>query len=571
MTRIRFDKLEYGLGETVDVIAELPSTEEEHVDVDIISDVGKLENYKLKRLKDVADIFVGTVRLVGADKTASGLGPSDGLLPALRGGDLRAVLLYGGQKVEFRAVVVAILPEIVFDKDEYSPFDLVIISIISPDSNEDPDVIEKIPVLIASSSESLGIVEFNETGPNTGIFEHEFRLTLDKKKFPDDLQAKRGDGITAEFRIDKKTTATKSAFVNYHVGQIMFDKDLARPYERAVLRVIDPDENRNPDAIDIVDVRIWSTTDTKGLSLKLRETGDRTGIFEEIISFTLDGKSKGLTLRVSDGDTVTAQYVDSTLPLPAELESLITTIQKETLFASILVGTVTTRKVRLVIEPIREEAFVVVEGDHDEVFLNSLLHKCFPNIVSLKDQGFDIIKASKEEQNYIIASLATTGKSIKAFRDVDDKFDLKEEIKKCEQAMYSKSKLRSENEGKVIRISSGSNVHIVGLGLPNDEELKQLGITHHSFEDYLLKLISKDTSVASWAGYSLRDLRDHADPLKNLNVSLVKSKTLLITLAMLNKISYEECIKTIVSLADMKNLLEVTKDILPFFINIRQS
>jgi hypothetical protein len=244
-------------------------------------------------------------------------------------------------RIEYEFLVVEILPEIIFDKEEYTPFDEFIVSIISPDSNQDPDRIETIRPLISSSSASLGRQSFPETGPNTGIFEEDFDLTPDPTRFPGDLQAIREDGVTVEFRIDEDTVATKSVFVNYHVGQVMFDKDAFRISERGVMRVIDPDANRNPDTIDTTEVRFWSTTDRGGLLVVLRETGDRTGIFEEIITFTPDEESTGTRLRVTEGDTITAKFTDNTLPAPAALDAAETfTVEVEELFASALIGSI---------------------------------------------------------------------------------------------------------------------------------------------------------------------------------------------------------------------------------------
>jgi len=48
----------------------------------------------------------------------------------------------------------------------------------------------------------------------------------------------------------------------------------------------------------------------------LSETDEGTGIFEGLITFTSDGISSGDTLRVSEGDTVTAEVTDYTLPGP---------------------------------------------------------------------------------------------------------------------------------------------------------------------------------------------------------------------------------------------------------------
>ncbi|MFQ5941810.1 MAG: hypothetical protein ACE5KA_08965 [Nitrososphaerales archaeon] len=218
---------------------------------------------------------------------------------------------------------------------EVTPFDELVVKILSPDSNQDRDSIDTIAVVISSSSESLGQVKLTETGPNTGLFEESFKLTPNKAMFPGDLTAIREDGITVEFRIDKRTVVSQSIFVTYHVGNIMFDKDQYSFGERAVLRVIDPDASFNPDTIDTIQVRIWSTTDRGGLLVHLRETGDRTGIFEEIVTFTKDEESTGTRLRVSDGDTLTAKYTDRTLPPPAALDAdKVFTVEVEELFAA---------------------------------------------------------------------------------------------------------------------------------------------------------------------------------------------------------------------------------------------
>ncbi|MEM3083763.1 MAG: hypothetical protein QXP61_01595, partial [Nitrososphaerales archaeon] len=229
--------------------------------------------------------------------------------------------------------------EIIFDKEEYTPFDEVFISIISPDSNVDPFKIDTIAPLISTSSESGFRLKMNEIGPDGRIFEKDITLTPDKSKFPGDILAKREDGLTVEFRIDSKTVVAKSVFINYHIGNIMFDRDLFRINDRGIVRVIDPDENKNPFAIDTVSVRLWSTTDRGGMFMILRETGDRTGIFEEFITFTTDEESSGSRLRVSNGDTITAKYTDRTLPPPAALDADgVFTVEVEELFASALFG-----------------------------------------------------------------------------------------------------------------------------------------------------------------------------------------------------------------------------------------
>jgi len=63
-------------------------------------------------------------------------------------------------------------------------------------------------------------------------------------------------------------------------------------------------------------VDIYSDSDNGGLSLVMNETDEDTGVFEGTVFFTSDGATSGSSLRVSEGDTVTAEYSDKTLPEP---------------------------------------------------------------------------------------------------------------------------------------------------------------------------------------------------------------------------------------------------------------
>jgi hypothetical protein len=300
----------------VDSVAEL------RTNLTVFRETGFNTGVFVAQVEELVETFVDRgedVELIYTDQT-----PSGGRTPV---------------RIEYEFQVIEVLPEIVFNKEEYTPFDEFIVSIISPDSNQDPDRIENIRPLVSSSSASIGQQSFPETGPNTGIFEEDFDLTPNTIQFPGDLRAVREDGLTVEFRIDEDTVATKSVFVNYHIGFVMFEKDVFRIIDSGVIRVVDPDANTHPDTIDTIDVRFWSTTDRGGLSVTLRETGDRTGIFEEIVTFTPDEESTGTRLRVTNGDTITIKYTDNTLPAPSALDAdSVFTVEVEELFANALVG-----------------------------------------------------------------------------------------------------------------------------------------------------------------------------------------------------------------------------------------
>jgi hypothetical protein len=278
---------------------------------------------------------------------------------------------------------------------EYTPFDKVLIRIISPDSNQDHDVIDSIRVLISSTFSSKYFV-LSETGPNTGVFEEYIRLSPDLTKFPGDIQTRREDGLSVSFRIDEDTVVTESIFVNYHVGTVSFDKLSYSLKDQARIMVTDPDMNRHPDTIDTVDARIWSDSDRGGLLVTLRESGAATGTFEELVTFTTDEESSGTRLRVSEGDTLVLKYTDNTLPVPAALATNgIDTVEVEELFANSIIGTFVSHIERTVVgEPTFANAFgesvsEIVQGEQllieSEVTNVQERKQAFSYIVQVKD------------------------------------------------------------------------------------------------------------------------------------------------------------------------------------------
>lgn len=85
------------------------------------------------------------------------------------------------------------------------------------------------------------------------------------------------------------------------------------------VQVFDGDANRNPDRIDLVAVRIQSTTDPVGVALVLQETAtgggtaENSGYFLGTYQFT-GGPSGSGRIQVADRDLVVAEYVDARRP-----------------------------------------------------------------------------------------------------------------------------------------------------------------------------------------------------------------------------------------------------------------
>jgi hypothetical protein len=97
-------------------------------------------------------------------------------------------------------------------------------------------------------------------------------------------------------------------------GQVSWSQIAYPPTGTGVVIVTEPDLNLDPNIIDNFSVEVWSDSDAGGIDLTVTETGVNSGVFQGIVFFTATDESSGHRLRVADGDTVTAEYDDNTIP-----------------------------------------------------------------------------------------------------------------------------------------------------------------------------------------------------------------------------------------------------------------
>ncbi|MDW8276311.1 MAG: hypothetical protein RMJ59_08045 [Candidatus Nitrosocaldus sp.] len=224
------------------------------------------------------------------------------------------------QEVKLTVLITATQPEIIFDKEVYTPFDRMCIRIIDPGANSDSDRKE---LLSAVGNARLRIIvggtsadytnQFEETEPNSGVFQ--FRTSPNCVAITDvNANARPGDGIRVEYRTaDRQAELSKTARIAFNDGTVSFDKDSYRIGETARITIDDADENRNPDVPDQFSMKVVSDSDPAGIRVTVRETGDRTGRFTVDIILTSE-VSSGNRLQVREGDQITAIYTDETLP-----------------------------------------------------------------------------------------------------------------------------------------------------------------------------------------------------------------------------------------------------------------
>ncbi|HET6458504.1 MAG TPA: hypothetical protein VFG24_06465 [Nitrosopumilaceae archaeon] len=237
-----------------------------------------------------------------------------------------------------------------FDKKAYTWTSPVHILIYAPDFDSDPNLIDTIDVSVSTSGHTISPYQLAETGTHTGIFSGNVTLTGDpllkgtsgvdgKGETPSGAQGGHGpndgflpsensDGVTVSFEYNRDQTVTGSALIQWNVGQIKWLEQNYQTNAQGVLQIIDPDMNLNPKAIDKFETSIWSDSDSGGTKITMSETGKDTGVFQGIVFFTADLPSSGGRLHVIEGDTITGEYVDRTLPYPhspSDDVSLITT------------------------------------------------------------------------------------------------------------------------------------------------------------------------------------------------------------------------------------------------------
>ncbi|WP_299291966.1 hypothetical protein [Nitrosopumilus sp.] len=250
------------------------------------------------------------------------------------------------------------------DQKVYSWTDKVYITIVAPDHNFDSDLVDEIgdtdldPIKVSTRGSDLDNYKLVETGTDTGIFTGEVILTgfthdadgdsttgtdgndvvsgTATGNGPTDglLPADDDDGLTVSFEFSEDETVVGSALIRWNIGEVQWLEASYPASGTGVVRVIDPDMNLDPEAVDNFEVDVWSDSVAGGIDLTVTETNEATGIFEGTVFFTVADESSGHRLRVAEGDTVTAEYEDNTLPDP------YTTADELDITATSLIGTV---------------------------------------------------------------------------------------------------------------------------------------------------------------------------------------------------------------------------------------
>jgi hypothetical protein len=249
------------------------------------------------------------------------------------------------------------------DKAVYNWTDTVYFTITSPDHNvnsasEETIGTSALPIQVTTRSGKLcttGDKTYfaDETGPDSGTFEGEVLLSGFNHTMSSDSSTRTAsstscgstssggtlqtssqtDGVSVSYEYNDGSVVVASASIVWQIGEASFDSSVASAGGSAVFTVVDSDENLDNTITDAFTVAVFSDSDSGGFTLTMNETDEDTGVFEGTVYFTSDAATSGSNLRVSEGDTVTAEYTDETLPEP------YTTSDDLTIAGTLTIGT----------------------------------------------------------------------------------------------------------------------------------------------------------------------------------------------------------------------------------------
>jgi len=238
------------------------------------------------------------------------------------------------------------IDRIELDKNQYSWKDRVYITVIAPEMNTDPNLIDVIgntnssSVTISTAQHTLHNFKLVETGVDTGIFTGRMDLTGFNYSVTDTStplpSLTNGSGPTGSIQDDGNDVITVSFLhgnqeiqravpIKWNIGLLMWDSSKYRVGGNGIITLIDKDLDQNRNLVDIYThlIQVRSTSDPIGTYVDVVETGPSTGVFSGSVKFTQGNSASSGILHVGSGDDVTATYSDRTLPSGYPLNTAI--------------------------------------------------------------------------------------------------------------------------------------------------------------------------------------------------------------------------------------------------------
>ena len=319
----------------------------------------KIIGYRLRETGNSTGIFQGIVHIISNhdEKTPDpyhgnviSCNELDAKYIQVRPGDRIDLEYYNGEKTVHEAVYASMFGATVsLDQKVYSWRDTVYITITAPDFNNGAkrDIIGNGVHGTVTASTSLGSIskfKMYETGPRTGIFTGEIKLTgfinSIMKSFSDDtmgmakildsgiglLPTRKDDKIKISFSYND-VVYFALADVRWYIGEIMWAEETYQIGDKGIIRIFDPDMSIVHGIKNKFAIKIYSDSDNHGVMIIVTETNISTGTFQGEVVFN-ENTIKNYSINAKKGDSIYAQYVDNTLPDPYGVKDAIRIISK---------------------------------------------------------------------------------------------------------------------------------------------------------------------------------------------------------------------------------------------------
>ncbi|MBI5698506.1 MAG: hypothetical protein HZC29_08545 [Thaumarchaeota archaeon] len=222
---IYFDKSVYTWTDKIRITIAAPAWNANQYGIDSIGDDSdhpikistpshSLDQYELTETSPNSGVFTGKITLTGFSHDVDGDGRSD-LTPRTMGGGPTGGLLEADRddgitlSFEFADGVVLTesayirwnVGEVEFSNPNYLQDDSIIIRVIDPDMNLNPETLDSVEIDVSSDSDSAGTtVVATETDDESGIFEATIILTQSDESSGNRLRALPSDSITAIYK-----------------------------------------------------------------------------------------------------------------------------------------------------------------------------------------------------------------------------------------------------------------------------------------------------------------------------------------------------------------------------------
>lgn len=230
--------------------------------------------------------------------------------------------------------------QLVVEPEVIGPGTEITLTLLDADLNTNPNGVDDTAadaVELRSSDGADADIAFEETGPNTGIFEATIQFeprvagangAATAGAGTDDVTYTVLPGDVLAFRYeDEANTGGSSTVVSLTFQIVSTDPQMTTTQQTVqiggtiALTIMDADADRDADSLDSVDVEITSDTDPVGFTLAALETGSSTGNFTVNVPTSQTLSSGSIT--VATGDNVYMEYEDE---FPADYADRVETV-----------------------------------------------------------------------------------------------------------------------------------------------------------------------------------------------------------------------------------------------------